>query len=140
MRPLSLGARVEIDQEVVRQLDLRHARVPGVQLDAAEVRDPGERCGVVDDREDGRVAAREGDGHLVDERRMVRRHALLVEELAVDAVREALHVEGPAAQMRQRAVGDVEVVADDVALRQPPLGEEHLVGVGDRDVPAPDSH
>ena len=58
--------RVEVDQQVVGQLDLGHARVPGVQLDAAEVRDPGERGRVVDDREDGRVPARERDGHLVD--------------------------------------------------------------------------
>ena len=58
-RPLSVGRRVEVDQQVVGLLDLRHARVPRVQLDAAEVRDPGERGGVVDDREHGRVPARE---------------------------------------------------------------------------------
>ena len=33
----------------------------------------------------------------------MRRHALLVEEVSVDAVREALHVERPPPQMRQRA-------------------------------------
>ena len=58
VRPLAVARRVEVDQEVIRPLDLRHARVPRVQLDAAEVRDPGERRGVVDDREHGRVPAR----------------------------------------------------------------------------------
>ena len=98
--------RVEVDQQVVGPLDLRHARVPRVQLDAAEVRDPGERGRVVDDREHRRVAARELHEHLVDVVRVVRRHALLVEELPLDAVREPLHVERPAAQVGEGAVGD----------------------------------
>ena len=42
------------------------ARVPGVQLDAAEVDHPRERGRVVDDREDRRVAARELDELLAD--------------------------------------------------------------------------
>ena len=47
-RPLPVARRVEVDQQVVGPLDLGHPRVPGVQLDAAEVRDPGERRRVVD--------------------------------------------------------------------------------------------
>ena len=105
-RPLPVGRRVEVDQEVVGLLDLGHARVPRVQLDAAEVRDPGERGGVVDDREHGRVAARERDEDLVDVVRVVRRHALLVEEVGVDAVREPLHVERPPAQVGEGELRD----------------------------------
>ncbi len=123
VRPLPVGARVEVDQQVVRLLDLRDARVPGVQLDAAEVGDPFERRFVVDDGEDRRVPARELDEELVDVRRVLRRNSLLVEELAVDPVRVAHHVEEPAPQVRQRMVRDVEVVADEVALRQPALRE-----------------
>ena len=41
--------------------------------------------------------------HLVDVVRMLRRHALLVEELALDAVREALHVERPPPQVGEGA-------------------------------------
>ena len=37
------GARIEVDQQVVRLLDLRDAGVPGVQLQAAEVGDPFKR-------------------------------------------------------------------------------------------------
>ncbi len=111
-----------------------------MQLDAAEVHDPRERRGVVDDREHGRMAARERHRHLVHVVRVLRRHALLVEELAVDAVREPLHVERPPAQVGQRALGDVEVVGDQVALRQPRLREEHLVRVRDRDLVAADAH
>ena len=80
-RPLAVGRRVEVDQEVVGPLDLGHARVPRVQLDAAEVRDPGEGGGVVDDREHRRVPARELHEDLVDVLGMVRGDALLVEEV-----------------------------------------------------------
>ena len=132
-------ARVEVDQQVVRPLDVLDARVPGVQLDAAEVDHPGERSGVVDDREDRRVPGRKLHELLADEVG-VRRHALLVEEVAVDPVRVALHVERPAADVVQRARRDLEVVRDEVALRQPGLREEDLVRVRDRDLVAPDAH
>ena len=85
--------------------------MPRVELDAAEVDHPCERGRVVDDREDRRVTAREAHEDLVHEVR-VRRHALLVEEVAFDAVREALHVERPPANVRQRAVGEFDVVGD----------------------------
>ena len=66
--------------------------------------------------------------------------ARLVEEVGVDPVGEALHMERPATKVRQRAAGDVNVVGDEVALGQPALGEEHLVGARDRDVVPADSH
>jgi hypothetical protein len=110
-----------------------------VQLDAAEVDHPGERRLVVDDREHRRVAAGELHELLADELG-VRRHALLVEEVCFDAVWIADHVERAAAEMGQRAAGDVEVVLDEVALRQPGLGEEDLVRVGDRDFVSADEH
>src|ERR671934_885125 len=113
--------------------------MPRVQLYAAEVDHPGERGGVVDDREHGRVPAGKPDELLADVVR-VPRHALLVEESGVDAVRVALHVEGTTAEVRQRAVGDVDVVAHEVALRQPALGEEDLVRIRERNLVATDAH
>ena len=70
----------------------------------------------------------------------VRRDALLVEEVALDAVRVALHVERPSSQMRQRAFGDAEVIGDEVALGEAALGKERLVRVRDPDVVAADLH
>ena len=125
--------RIEVDQQVVGPLDVGHARVPRVQLDAAEVRHPRERLGVVDDREHRRVPARERDEHLVDEIRVLRRHALLVEELALDAVREPLHVERAAAEVGEGEVGDADVVRDEIALRQAARREKRLVGIRDLD-------
>ena len=60
--------------------------------------------------------------------------ASALEEVTVDAVRVAHHVERPTAQVRQGAAGDVEVVLDEVALGQPGLREEELVRVRDRDL------
>jgi hypothetical protein len=63
-----------------------------------------------------------------------------VEEVALDAVRVALHVEEAPANVVEDAVGDVDVVGDEIALRQPGLGEEHLVRVRDGDLAAADPH
>ena len=70
--------------------------MPRVQLDAPEVGHPAERRLVVHDCEDGRVPAGELDEELVDVRRVFGLDALLVEELALDPVRVAHHMEEPA--------------------------------------------
>jgi hypothetical protein len=111
--------------------------MPGVQLDAAEVDDPRESSRVVDDGEDGRVTAGEADELPADVFGM-RRHPLLVEEVAVDAVREALHVERAPPNVVQRTGRDVQVVPDEVSLREP--GKEELVRVGDGDLVPADTH
>jgi len=137
--PLVVRGRVEVDQHVVGPLDVVDPRVPSVELDAAEVDDPRERGRVVDDREDGRVAAREADELLPDVLGMGW-NPFLVEEVALDAVRVALHVERPPADVVERARRDVDVVPDEVGLRQPALGEEGLLRIRDLDLVAADSH
>ncbi len=66
----------------------------GVELDAAEVDDPGEGGGVVDDDLFGGAAGGEGEGDGADEVGEVVGGALLVEGLAVGAVDEALEDDG----------------------------------------------
>src|SRR5207244_13364309 len=97
------------------------------------------RSPVVHRREDRRVTGGKLDELLPDEVR-VRRHALLVEEVALEPVRVALHVEEAPLNVVQRARRDVEVVRDEVALGQPWLGEEDLAGVGYRYFAATDPH
>src|SRR2546429_111031 len=137
--PLIVRRRVEVDQHVVRALDVVHPRVPGVQLDAAEVDHPGKRRRVVDHREDGGVPAGEAD-ELLPDIVGVGRHAFLVEEVALDPVGVALHVKRAPADMVERARRNVDVVLDEVALRQAAPREEELVRVGDLDVVAAESH
>ena len=140
VRPRVPLARVEVDQQVVRPLDVVDPRVPRVQLDAAEVRDPREPGGVRDDGEVRVPPARKVDPERVQPVRMRLRNALLVEEKPVHAVRVALHLHRPAAHVVEHAGRDVDVVLDQVALRQPGLREEDLVQVGEADVAAADAH
>jgi hypothetical protein len=100
---------------------------------------PGEGSGVVEHREDGRVAAREPDELLADVVG-VGGDTLLVEEVRLDPVRIPHHVERAAAEVREGTVRDVDVVPDEVTLGQSALGEEDLVRVRDRDLAAADSH
>ena len=74
-----------------------------------------------------------GTGH-----RPRRGRALLVEELAVDAVRVADENVGAPAGVLQGAVGHAQVVLDHLQLRDTGLGEVDLVGVGDGDLLAGD--
>ena len=72
---------------------------------------------------------------------MMLRHPLLVDLLAVDAVREALQVGGPVAQRGQhRTARHGAVVLDQPALGalRPEFGEVHLVRVGQPDRDAVD--
>ena len=55
-------------------------------------------------------------------------------ELALGAVREALHERGPPARRAEKRLRDGEVVPDEVELRLPALREEDLVRARDRDV------
>ncbi len=68
--------------------------------------------------------------------RFVGRDPLLEERVAGGAVGEPLQQHRPPAHGRQQRLGDGEVVAGQVELGLPVLGEEDLVGVGDRHLPS----
>ena len=65
--------------------------------------------------------------------RPVRRAALLVEELLLDAVRIALQRQRPRPQVRQQHRRDPRVVVDHVALREPGARVHQLVEVRERE-------
>jgi hypothetical protein len=65
---------------------------------------------------------------------------LLVEELALDPVRVTLHLHRAALHMVQRVWREVEVVGDEIALRQPRRREVDLLEVRERDVTTADAH
>ena len=65
-------------------------------------------------------------------------HALLVDLLARDPVREAAELGRSLAERADDAVADGEVVVDEVALRVPRVREQHLVRVRDLDDPRAD--
>ncbi len=86
------------------------------------------------------LACRRGERSALDPLRHVRRRVLLEEALALPAVRIALHRERPTAQVRDEDLGDVPVVRDQVALRDPLVGPERLVEVREPELPFPPLH
>ena len=67
-------------------------------------------------------------------------HALLVDHLALDAVREPPQLRRPLVERAHDPVADREVVADEIQLRLLPRREEHLVGVRHLDDRSPTSN
>ena len=65
--------------------------------------------------------------HTVD-RLALLGHALLVDLLALDPVREASQLRRPLTQRADDSLADRQVVPDEVALRVTRCREEHLVG------------
>jgi hypothetical protein len=105
-----------------------------VEIDASQVHHPGEGGGVVDHHLVRRAARwkRQLDGaHELGHRL---RRPLLEEGLARRSVDEALERHWPIPHAKQRAIGDGEVVAHELDLGDPGLGEEHLARVADRDL------
>ena len=96
---------------------------------------------VVDHGEDRRVPARKRDGNLVHVVGMLGGNALLVEELALDPVREPLQVERSAPPRWQRRRRDGEIVGDEIELRQA-VGREETLCPGSKPEPrnGPQAH
>ena len=128
-----LGNRIEVEVEIVGTIDVVAARVPRVQVDAAEVDDPEQRRQVLDHREIDHAARAVRDRAGLDPLGPRRRRALHEERLAGGAVGIALHHHRPIDQVRQQHRRDVGVVLQQVALGEAELGPERLVEVGQLD-------
>ncbi len=87
-----------------------------MQLDAAEVDDPGEPGGVVDHDLFRGAAGGKGQRHGAQPSGSIGGRALLVEGLALGAVDEALENDGPVADAGEGARRDRQVVADEIEL------------------------
>ena len=68
------------------------------------------------------------------------RHALLIEEVALDPVRVALHLHRTPRDVVEHGIGNVDVVLDQIAFRQAHLWEEDLLEIGDLDLAAGNEH
>ena len=104
----------------------------GMEFHAAEVDDPCEAGGVVDDDFVGGAAGGERERDGAQEGRQVVGCALLVEGLCVGAVDEALEDDGPVLNAVECAGSDGEKVADQIDLAElNGFREVQLVGVRD---------
>ena len=131
-----LGHRVEVEVQVVGAVDVVAARVPLVQVDAAEVDDPEQRRQILHDRKVDDIAGPVLDRAELDPLRAGRGRALHEEELPRRAVRIPLHHHGAIGQVRDQPVRNVRVVLEEVALRVALLRPEDLVEVGEPDLAA----
>ena len=102
-----------------------------VEFNAAEIDDPGETCGIIDDQLFGSAAGREGKGYRSEPVRVVGRRALLIEGGLFRAVDEPFQNDGAIADTGERTRGDGEVVADQVEFGDLGFaGKIQLVGIG----------
>ena len=109
-----------------------------VEVDAAQVRHPGQGRRVAGDHLLGGAPGREAEQHGLDPFRPLVRGALLEERLALGTVHEPLEHVGPPGRAAQRAVGHGQVIPDQVELGVPGMREIHLARVRYLDGLAPD--
>ena len=130
--------RVDVDAELVRMLGIGPPRRPGVEVDHGEVRRPDDLRELRHAELVGVSAGGKGDARSLDPLGALLGHALLVDLLAFDPVREAAQLGRPLAQRPHDPVPDRDVVVDEVALRVPGARKEHLVRVRHLDDALPD--
>ena len=130
--------RVDVDAELVRVLDVAAPRRPGVEVDRREIGGPRDLRELGDAELVGGAARGEGDGRGLDPVGPVLRHALLVDRLALGAVRVPLQLRRALVEHPHDALADGEVVLDEVELRLAARAEEDLVRIRHLDGARPD--
>ena len=133
--PLDPGDRIEVHAQLVRVIEIVDAHGVRVQLEAGEIRHPGESGSVTRHDFLGSAPGGESERHHLDPRWARLRRPLLIEELPFDPVGVTHQHVGAVAGAAQRPLGDGEVIAHQVTLRVLGLREEHLVGIRNRDFP-----
>ena len=132
--PGGLGRRVEIDPELVAVVEVGQLGLPGVPVDHPQVHAPHEVGFVAGHQHASGATA--GESHRRRLQPIGRRvgDPLLEERRLGGPVHKALERGGPVAQMPECGFGHRQVVVDQVELRVPGLGKEHLAGVGHLDL------
>ena len=109
--------RVDVDAQLVGMLGVAPSRRPRVEVDDGEVRRPDHLRELGDAELVGVPPRREGHARRLHPLRPLLGHALLVDRLAGDAVREAAQLRRPLVQRADDALADCDVVLGEVALR-----------------------
>ena len=123
---LRTGNGVEVEVEVIGTVHVVTARIPWVQIDAAEVNHPKERREIADDGEIDDAGGGVFDGADVNPIGAGDRRAFLEEELASGAVGVTFHDHGAADEVREEVGGDVGVIAEEVAFGDSELRPERF--------------
>jgi hypothetical protein len=123
---------IEVEVQIVGPVRVVAARVPLVEVDAAQVDRPQQSGGVVDDRKIDHTARAMFDRTAAQPRRAARRRTLHVEVIAADPIGIALEHHRAAGQIGHDERRDVRVVLEQIALGETALGKKRLVEVGQR--------
>jgi hypothetical protein len=115
-RPDVAPGRIEVEDQLIGVVELVDPREPDVRRDAGLVCQVDERLGVLDHDVLDAAAALALHACPRDEVGEVVGRQPLLDLLALDPVREALHVHRPAANVRQHRLGDPLVVARELGL------------------------
>jgi hypothetical protein len=134
LTPLDARDRIEIHPQLIGMLQVVGPYRVGVQLETAEVGEPGERGGVTRHHLVGAPARGKAQRYHFDPGRARGRRAFLIEEFAGDAVGIAHQHVRPPAGTAQGSISHGEIVAHDIELGVSRLGKEHLAWIGDRDL------
>ena len=138
LRPGNAWDRIEVDSELIGTVEVLGSDRMRVEIDAAEIDDPGQARGLVDDDLVGGPTRGERQGRHAHPLGPVLGRPLLEEEITRGPIDESFQGHRSAAHADQGTVSDRQVIADEVQLRVPGLREVDLVRVRDRHVPVVD--
>ncbi len=126
-----VGRGIEIEDELIGTIGIVGCRAPGMDLDHAFLNQQHEIMCVAQHE----IIA--GLGFLFDRDALDVLHAgremLLEEAFAGNAARAAQQAQRPVGDMRQDPLGDAGVIFDELALGDAEIGEDHAIGMRDRD-------
>jgi hypothetical protein len=132
VRELHPRPRIEVDAQLIGVLQVGAAHRVRVQLDAAQVHDPGEASDIVHDDLLGGAARGERERHRPQPARALIRRPLLVKRLGLGPVDEPLQDDRAVADSAEGALGHRDIVLDDIELREARLLRKiRLARVGD---------
>ncbi len=90
VRPTDAWSRIEIDTQFIRMFEITRTRRVWMKFDAAEVDDPGQTCGIVDDDFFRCAAGWEGERHRSQPVRPRCGCAFLIKRLPFGTIDKAL--------------------------------------------------
>ena len=133
--PVDAGARIEIDPQFVRVIQIGCTHWMGMQLNASKVDDPREARGVIDHELLGRPAGWERECDRAQPGRTIGRRAFLIEGLALSAVHKSLENDRTTLNAKEGSASNGQVITDDIEFGELDLpGEIELFRMSDSDL------
>src|SRR5262249_24610007 len=139
VRPAYAWARIQIDPQFIRVLEISGTHGVGVLLDATEVDNPDKAGRIVNDDLFCGAARWKRQSDRSQPRRPFAGSALLIERFALGAIHEALENDRAVLDSAQRPRRNRQIVANQIEFRELRLlGKVGLRGIGHPNLASPD--